>query len=135
MSDASSIGAPPSKESGAPTLPPKESPASSPSSEKAKGPHWNEQASEKIAWLKRVDLPNEFQLSTRTRVLNAETFRAALLVEAAKGPLGPRARMGTLQMDINRVWEMFKDRPPKTTRRIERLDDDLEIEVVDKVGD
>ena len=67
---------------------------------------WNAEAVELVTWFQNAGdgLPVEpFDLCSGCRVVEPARFYAALRSEIATGPTGPRARLGTLQVDLRRL--------------------------------
>lgn len=64
-----------------------------------------------VKWLEGLDLPGEpFQLNSMSRVTDPAKFLAALRSEVAKGPKGPRAYYGAIQMDLLNLWNHCKSK-------------------------
>ena len=70
---------------------------------------WNAEAAELVTWFQNAgdSLPVEpFDLCSGCRVVEPARFYAALRTEIATGPTGPRARLGTLQVDLRRLRDL-----------------------------
>ena len=73
---------------------------------------WNADAAELLTWFQNAgdSLPVEpFDLCSGCRVVEPARFYASLRSEIAHGPTGPRARLGTLQVDLRRLRNMMTD--------------------------
>jgi hypothetical protein len=69
---------------------------------------WPPEVQYLIDWFMTLDTPTEpFYLAPHIRVINPEKFFASLKREIATGPTGPRARMGTLQSDLQSLESYF----------------------------
>ncbi len=72
---------------------------------------WNTNAAELVAWFQNAGdcLPVEpFDLCSGCRVIEPARFFAVLRSEIASGPTGPRARLGTLQVDLRRLRDIVQ---------------------------
>ena len=72
---------------------------------------WNAEAAELVTWFQNTGdrLPVEpFDLCSGCRVVEPTRFYAALRSEIACGPTGPRARLGTLQVDLRRLRDIVQ---------------------------
>ena len=70
---------------------------------------WDADATELIDWFQanRDRLPVEsFDLCSGCRVVEPARFYAVLRCEIATGPTGPRARLGTLQVELRRLRDL-----------------------------
>ena len=70
---------------------------------------WNADAAELVTWFQTAGdrLPVEpFDLCSGCRVVEPARFYASLRSEIATGPTTPRARLGTLQADLRRLWDL-----------------------------
>ena len=72
---------------------------------------WNAEAAELVTWFQNAGdrLPVEpFDLCSGCRVIEPARFFAVLRSEIASGPTGPRARLGTLQVDLRRLRDIVQ---------------------------
>ena len=72
---------------------------------------WNAEAAELVTWFQNTGdrLPVEpFDVCSGCRVVEPTRFYAALRSEIASGPAGPRARLGTLQVDLRRLRDIVQ---------------------------
>ena len=72
---------------------------------------WNAEAAELVTWFQNAgdSLPVEpFDLCSGCRVVEPARFYASLGTEIATGPTGPRARLGTLQVDLRRLRDLVR---------------------------
>jgi len=71
-------------------------------------PQWPSKIEELIAGFKRLDRPvAPFYLELHRWIIDPEKFFQALDRDIDQGPMGPRARMGTLQSDIRKMKIYF----------------------------
>ena len=72
---------------------------------------WNAEAAVLVTWFQNAGdcLPVEpFDLCSGCRVIEPAQFYASLRAEIATGPTGPRARLGTLQVDLRRLRDIVQ---------------------------
>jgi hypothetical protein len=71
---------------------------------------WNSEINDLISWFKTAPrLKTPFSLAGHLKVINPEKYFAALETEIAAGPKSPRAKYGTLQSDLLKLRNLFKE--------------------------
>ena len=79
---------------------------------------WDEETSALVDWFLTADLPKEpFRLSCGEEVTDPESLYGSLQNDIAQGTEGARARSGTLQEDLQNLFDLFEnDQKPETPR-------------------
>lgn len=69
---------------------------------------WDEETARAAEWFEMVDLPTApFDLWPWIKITDPVKYRRFLEIDIRLGPSGPRARYGSLQRELRRLYELF----------------------------